>query len=45
MIIDTGEAYTAEQAAIKALEWCKQNPGWKRICDIENTDALHHNLM
>lgn len=24
-----------------ALEWCEMNPGWKRICDIPNTDSFY----
>jgi hypothetical protein len=35
------ESYTTEQAAALALEWCNKNPGWKRICDIENSDDLY----
>lgn len=23
-------------ASQKALDWCKENKGWKRICDIED---------
>lgn len=35
------ETYTTEQASEKAQEWCKKNKGWKRICDIENSDSLY----
>ncbi|MED2258271.1 hypothetical protein ABEO98_21685 [Brevibacillus parabrevis] len=35
------ETYSFEQAKQHALDWCNNNPGWKRICDIENTDALY----
>lgn len=35
------ETYTTEQAAEKAIEWCANHPGWKRICDIENSDSLY----
>lgn len=24
-----------------ASEWCERHPGWMRICDIPNTDALY----
>jgi len=30
----TKEFYSAEQASKHALEWCKRNPAWRRICDI-----------
>jgi len=29
------ETYSPEQAAIHAIIWCQNNPGWQRICDIE----------
>ncbi|MBL5772725.1 hypothetical protein HV436_18535 [Bacillus sporothermodurans] len=35
------ETYTTDQAAQKALEWCEVNKGWKRICDIEDSDSLY----
>lgn len=35
------ESYTTEQASSKALEWCKNNKGWKRICDIADSDNLY----
>ena len=35
------ETYTAEQALRKALEWCENHKGWKRICDIEDSDSLY----
>lgn len=25
-----------------AQEWCDAHPGWKRICDIPNTDSLYN---
>lgn len=25
----------------KSLEWCENHAGWKRICDIENSDSLY----
>lgn len=28
------------QASEKAKEWCKRNPKWQRICDIEDSDSL-----
>jgi len=31
---------TTEEASKKAVEWCKNHYGWKRICDIENVDLL-----
>lgn len=24
-----------------SLEWCERHPGWKRICDIPDSDALY----
>ena len=35
------ETYTTEQAAQRALEWCEANKGWKRICDIHDSDFLY----
>jgi hypothetical protein len=35
------EYYSVEQAADHAKTWCERHPGWKRICDIENTDELY----
>jgi hypothetical protein len=35
------ETYTPEQASQKAIEWCNANKGWKRICDIEDSDSLY----
>lgn len=35
------EFYTTEQAAAHAIEWCAANPGWQRICDIEDVGALY----
>lgn len=32
---------TTEEAAQKAIFWCRKHPGWKRICDIEDTDVLY----
>lgn len=37
------ESYTTEQASQHAVEWCKKHKGWKRICDIENSDSLYYN--
>lgn len=37
------ENYTALEASNKAIEWCAKHPGWKRICDIEDTDVLYKN--
>jgi len=41
MRVDTGEKYTVKQATQHAFLWCQNNPGWKRICDIENSDSLY----
>lgn len=30
-----------EDAAVKALEWCRNHIGWERICDIEDADSLY----
>lgn len=38
---DKIETYTTEQASQNAIEWCEKHPGWKRICDIENSDSLY----
>lgn len=35
------EYYSTNEAAQKALVWCYENKGWKRICDIENNDSLY----
>lgn len=35
------ESYTPEQASKLALEWCNKNKGWKRICDIADSDRLY----
>lgn len=35
------ETYTVEQAKQHAEKFCKKNPGWKMICDIENSDKLY----
>ncbi|MCO1599855.1 hypothetical protein [Desulfosporosinus nitroreducens] len=35
------ESYTTEQASEHAKKWCSQHKGWKRICDIEDSDALY----
>lgn len=39
--MDVAESYTTDQAANKAKEWCQSNPGWERVCDIEDSDALY----
>lgn len=31
---------TVMQARERALEWCKRNRKWKRICDIPNSDSF-----
>ena len=37
-----GEAtFTVEEASERAKSWCAAHPGWQRICDIANTDALY----
>lgn len=41
MRIETGESFNTDQAAQKALEWCKKHEGWKRICDIDDSDSLY----
>jgi hypothetical protein len=35
------ESYTTEQAAQESLKWCEKHPGWKRICDIEDSNSLY----
>lgn len=35
------ETYSFEDALKKSLEWCAKHPGWKRMCDIEDTDSLY----
>jgi len=35
------ETYTPKQASQQAVEWCKGHSGWKRICDIEDSDSLY----
>ncbi|GAA5416216.1 hypothetical protein Pryu01_01248 [Paraliobacillus ryukyuensis] len=37
------ETYSVEQASRNALNWCENNKGWARICDIENVDSLYKN--
>lgn len=37
----TEETYTVEQASARARTWCAAHPGWQRICDVENSDALY----
>ncbi len=33
-------AYTVQQAADFALQWCRQHQGWMRVCDLpEDVDA------
>lgn len=36
------EVYTFSDVLDKSLEWCIKNDGWKRICDIEDTDSLYY---
>lgn len=33
--------FSTDEAAIYALRFCEKYPGWKRICDIENTESLY----
>lgn len=35
------EEYCTEEASIHALRFCEKYPGWKRICDIEDSDNLY----
>lgn len=35
------EWYSTEEASIHALRFCEKHPGWKRICDIEDSDSLY----
>jgi hypothetical protein len=35
------EEFTVGQAALHAIKWCRDNPGWQRICDIEDTDQYY----
>lgn len=37
----TDKQYTTEDAFKAAIEWCAKNPGWQRICDIEDSDSLY----
>lgn len=32
---------TTAEAAQKAIKWCENHIGWKRICDIEDIDDLY----
>ncbi|MRY42793.1 hypothetical protein [Clostridium beijerinckii] len=41
--IEKEEYYSTDEAAQKALEWCDKHEGWKRICDIEDSDSLYKN--
>jgi hypothetical protein len=38
---DPEKQFTTDQAAEHALKWCKNHPGWQRICDIEDPDTLY----
>jgi hypothetical protein len=38
---DDGEHYSAQLAAEHAVSWCAAHPGWQRICDIEDVNALY----
>jgi hypothetical protein len=35
------EYYSPEQAALKAQRFCEETQGWKRICDIPDSDSLY----
>lgn len=35
------QEYTVEQAAAHAKTWCDKH-GWKRICDIPDSDSLYY---
>nr|WP_279088645.1 hypothetical protein [Comamonas thiooxydans] len=35
------QEFTVEQASDHARAWCAAHPGWQRICDVANTDALY----
>lgn len=37
----TEQSFTTEQAADRAKAWCTAHPGWQRICDVPNSDALY----
>ncbi|MGE8319557.1 MAG: hypothetical protein ACN6O3_12495 [Comamonas sp.] len=37
----TEPTFTVEQASAHAKEWCADHPGWQRICDVPNSDALY----
>ena len=37
----TEETFGTDQAAEKALIWCENHKGWKRICDIKDSDSLY----
>ena len=41
--MESEEYYSSDQAAKKALEWCDKHKGWKRICDLEDSDSLYKN--
>ena len=43
MRIDTGESFSSDDAANKAIKWCEKHKGWKRICDIKDSDILYKN--
>ncbi|WP_420213464.1 hypothetical protein ACN8ZM_40335 (plasmid) [Burkholderia aenigmatica] len=34
-----GETYSVEQASRHAVEFCRKNPAWMRICDIPDSDS------
>lgn len=36
---NTGEYFTPEQASAHAVEFCRKNPAWMRICDIPDSDS------
>jgi len=33
--------YSPEQAALQAKKFCEENQGWKRICDIPDSDKFY----
>lgn len=39
--MERADTYSVDDAARHAEVWCETRPGWQRICDIEDTDALY----
>lgn len=37
----TDEENTVDNAAKLAIDWCNKHHGWKRICDIGDTDSFY----